>query len=159
MYKGGQGWGFDAMMASIIFIAGIVVFYLYSLNLTDQTDETLNKMLYDGNVIAESFLSEGSPDNWDSTNVQKIGLQTKNKINDTKLERFYQLSMMDYQKTKLLLNTNYNYYVFFQENITISGAQIEGIGSIPTSPKNLIKIIRVTIYKDKPTTISIDIWE
>ena len=159
MYKGGQAWGFDAMMASIIFIAGIIVFYLYSLNLADQTDETLNKMLYDGNVIAESFLSEGAPDNWDSTNVQKIGLQTNNKINDTKLEIFYQLSIIDYQKTKLLLNTNYNYYVFFQENITIDEAQIEGIGSIPTNPKNLIKITRVTIYKDKPTTISIDIWE
>jgi len=157
--KRGQAWGFDLTIASIIFLAGILTFYLFSINYSTEGEDILEEMNYIGENIAQQILSEGSPKNWNSTNVQKIGILKGSKVNQTKLERFYNLSISDYELTRSLFNTRYNYYVFFQENATLSGQEVEGIGSVPTNPKNLIKISHVTVYNNKPTTISVYIWE
>ena len=157
--KKGQAWGFDLMIASIIFIAGIIAFYFYALN-TPETETTINRLSYDGNIIASTLLSEGSPTNWDENNVISPGILTNNKINETKLESFYNLAASNYQKTKNLFNTRYEFYIFLsEENFTISGNEVQGIGSQPASPENLIKISRITIYKTKPLTLNIDVWE
>lgn len=157
--KKGQAWGLDLIVASILFLGGIIFFYTYSLNLSNESEDIFSKLAYDGNTMSEALLSEGSPQNWNLTNVEKIGLLSHDKINETKLEMFYQLSVTDYQKTKSFFNIKYNYYLFFQKNMTINSLEIEGIGSFPTAPKNLIKITRLTIYKNKPDTLNIHIWE
>src|SRR3989338_6629598 len=126
--KRGQAWGLDLIVATIIFTMGIIIFFIYSLNLSDDTEEILNNLNYAGNSIADNLLSEGSPLDWNSTNVKKIGLTSGNKINETKLERFYDLNITDYQKTKSLFNTKYDYYVFFPEPMIINSTSVEGIG-------------------------------
>lgn len=157
--KKAQAWGFDLMMASIIFIAGIIAFYLYALN-TPETETTLNSLAYDGNLIASSLLSEGFPENWDTTNVITLGILTNNKINQTKLELFYTLTTTDYAKTKSLFNTNYDYYIFLSDaNFTVSGSPIQAIGLQPSSQTNLIKISRIIIYENRPLTLNIEVWE
>ncbi len=154
-----QGWGFDLMVASIIFITGLVVFYLYSLNSPTETQEVLNVLTYDGNLIANAFLSEGYPLDWNENNVISLGIMSNNRINQTKLERFYALSTSNYQKTKELFNTKYEYYIFSSENFTIAGQEVSGIGNFPLNPKNLIKISRITIYNNKPIDLNFEIWE
>ena len=89
--KKAQVWGFDLMIGSIIFVVGILVFYLYSLNSPDETLGTFSTLSHDGNLIAETLLSEGFPENWDEDNVTDPGILSNNKINQTKLERFYDL--------------------------------------------------------------------
>lgn len=157
--KRGQAWGIDLMVASMMFIGGIVVFYLYSLNAADQTEEVLNKLSYDGNLIAKIILSEGFPKNWDEQNVVTPGILTENKIDQNKLEQLYNLSQNQYERTKYLLNTNYNYYIFLSEKITINGEEKDGIGSLPQNPTNLVKINRITIYKEKPVNLNIYVWQ
>lgn len=160
MAKKAQAWGFDLIIASIIFTAGIIIFYIYSLNLSDNTEETLNTLIYEGNSVANNLLSEGSPKDWTLDNVQEIGIHSKDKVNETKLYFFYLLSETDYQRTKSLFNTEYNYYIFFPDPININGTLIEGIGRVPPlDSKNLIKITRLTVYKEKPAILSVDIWE
>ena len=39
--KKAQAWGFDMMIASMIFISGIIIFYVYSLNYPKESQETL----------------------------------------------------------------------------------------------------------------------
>ena len=156
--KRGQAWGLDLMMASFLFIGGILVVYIYSLNLSDQTEETLSQLKYDGTTVADSLLSEGTPRNWQAGNVEKIGLLNGGRINETKLELFYNLSITSYQKTKILFGVNSNYYVIFSEPLAIGASSVDGIGSAPANPKNLIKITRIAIYKEKPTNIDILQW-
>ena len=157
--KKAQAWGIDLMIASIMFISGIVVFYLYTLNTSDQSEEIINLLSYDGKIILDVLLSEGFPINWNEQNVINPGILTENKINQTKLEQFYALSLNEYERTKTIFNTRYEYYVFLSDNITINGEEKAGIGKPPENPKNLIKISRVTIYNNKPLALNIYVWQ
>ncbi len=157
--KRAQAWGIDLMIASIIFITGIISFYLYSLNAVDQTEDKLNSLSYDGNIIGDMILSEGLPKNWNEQNVVTIGILTENKINQTKLEKFYNMITNNYQKTKVLFNTKYDYYMLISENFTINGQIKPGLGKQPQNQRNLAKITRFVIYKDKLQNLDIYIWQ
>ena len=155
-----QAWGFDLMIASILFLGGIIVFYIYSLNYPEEGRETLERLSYDGWIIADNLLSEGFPINWNETNVVRIGILTNERVNETKLERLYNLANTDYQKTKALFNTKYHYYFTFSEQIVLpTYGPISGIGLIPTNPTNLIKITRLIVYQNKPVSLDIYVWE
>lgn len=156
--KRGQAWGFDLMIAVIIFTSGIVAFYLYSLNYQTEAQETIDSLFYEGSTLSEDLLSEGFPANWNIGSVQKIGLTNNGKINQTKLEKFYNLSIEDYQNTISLFGIKDNYFMNFSEAIVINQNSIEGIGKPPINPKNIIKITRLTIYREKPTAMNIFIW-
>lgn len=164
-YKKAQGWSLDIMIAGSIFIVGLVVFYFYSMNNPGESEETMDNLFYNGEIITESLLSEGYPKNWNINNVVTIGiLDSNNKINETKLELFYNLSADDYNKTRRLFNTRYDYYFFLTETMTVNGTNIEGIGKPGfdknnINAENLIKVTRFTIYKDKPVTAYLYIFE
>ena len=90
-----------------------------------------------------------------------LGVTSDNKRNTTKLEKFYSL---DYLETKRLFNTVYDYYFFFDENITTPSLNIEGIGKPGATKdnieaKNLMKITRFIIYKNKTIPLYTYIWE
>ncbi len=159
MEKKAQAWGFDLLIAFMIFIGGIIVFYLYSLNFPNETENTINTLTYEGSVVANAVLSSGFPSDWNENNVVTPGILTNGKIDQTKIERLYNLTISNYEKTKSLFNTQYEYYLLFSENITIGGVEIPAIGNNPQNPKNLIKITRIIIYKEKPITLDIQIWE
>jgi hypothetical protein len=154
-----QAWGIDLAVALMIFTFGIIIFFVYAVNKSNDAGETLDTMIYEGNVIADSILSEGNPKNWDFSNVVALGILSDNKINETKLENFYYLSVSDYSKTKQIFNTNFNYYFYLSKNMTINGSEVEGIGKEPSDEKDLVKITRFTIYEDTPSTANIYIWE
>jgi len=155
----GQAWGIDLMAAFMIFMFGILIFYFYTLNEPGESNKNTEAMFYDGKIIASSILSEGYPADWNSSNAVRIGILSGNKINETKLERFHDLATEDYGKTKNLFNTRFNYYFYLDGNMTLSSGEIKGIGAEPTSTKNLIKTTRFTIYKNKPATVYLNIWE
>ena len=166
--KKAQAWAMDLMVASVIFLIAIVIFYVYALNDPGEARENIEKMNYDGKIIGDSLLSEGYPKDWYGDDVVAPGILTKNKINETKLDRFYDLVNSDYEKTKRLFNTRYEYY--FSLNATsgadcipldVGAGSVSGIGLDPLSsnPRNLIKITHFTVYKDRPVTAYIQIWE
>jgi len=164
MRKKAQAWGFDLVIGSILFIVGIIAFYIYALNAPEQGQEILNTLSYNGNLVANSLLSEGFPDNWNQNDVTRIGILNDNRINETKLEKFYTLHLNNYQRTKSLFNIKYEYFV----NLSGSGqfvllsdsTPISGIGNQPPAdPENLIKTTRFTIYRNKPVTLNIYVWE
>lgn len=157
--KQSQAWGIDMAVAVVIFSIGIIVFYFYALNSQNEAAENFEKLGYDGKIIVSSILSEGYPADWGLEEVVTIGILSENKINETKLERFYSLSTDNYGKTKALFNTRYNYYFFLTEKMILGSGEVEGIGKEPTNPENLVKITRFTIYKNKPVTAYLYVWE
>jgi hypothetical protein len=154
--KRGQAWGFDLMIASVLFISGIVIFYIYSINYPTEGRETLDQLSYEGDIISDQLFSSGSPSDWNSGNIVRIGIHDNNKINESKLERLYNL---DYQTTRILFNTKFHYFLNFSDVMTINAKNVEGIGIKPNNQKNLIKITRYTIYQEKPVTLNLFIWE
>ncbi len=161
--KRSQAWGIDLMVAIGIFSVAIVVFFVYSMNQTNEARDTLEDLLYDGKTISNSLLSEGSPKDWNSDNVIKLGILDEGKINNTKLERFYDLSLSDYARTKTLFKIRTDYYFFLDEEMIIDGEDVVGIGKPgfdieDIDEENIIKIKRFVIYNDKPVNAYFYVW-
>ncbi len=150
--KGGkkaQIWGFDLMIAITIFLVGIIIIYIYAINITSESESTLNTLMAEGNLLSSLILSEGGPKNWPSAPESEIeipGILTRNKINETKLNRLQSLS---YTEQKKLLGTNNEFFLNF-EAITI--------GNSPSEEKNLVRIERFSIYENKPVKLTFYIW-
>ena len=158
MKRKGQAWGLDLTIAAVIFTVGLVFFYFYALNQPNEAKETVDALFYDGEVLASSILSEGYPLDWNMNNVVTIGILTEGKINNSKLQKFYNLNASDYEKTKNLFNTRYDYYFFLEKNMSTIAADVEGIGKKPGDAENLVRITRFTIYQDRPITAYLYIW-
>lgn|SRR3989344_6413115 len=157
--KNAQAWGFDVIVAIGMFIFGMTAFFLYTINYPQGEQEKLDDLLYEGNILADNLLSTGSPENWTVNHVSKIGLLTNKVVNQTKLEQFYEISSTEYDRTKALFGIKYDYFVNFSEPIEISSETIEGIGLLSENPNNKIKISRVSLYKNKPVTIEVQVWD
>lgn len=161
--KKAQAWGIDLIVGVIIFSIGVLIFFIYSINHSGEAKESLEGLSYEGNTLFSNILSEGYPKDWNESNVIEIGILDNNKINETKLERFYYLSKDNYKETKSIFNTRYDYYFSF-ENMTINSSVIQGIGNAEINlssinATNLLKITRFSIYEEKPTTVYLYIWE
>jgi len=170
--KKAQGWGMDLIIGVTIFTFGLVAFYIYSLN--SPGEDNLENLFYEGKILANTILSEGSPENWneDPGTVTKIGVLSNNKINQAKLESFYDLTSTEegYENTKKLFDITYDYYFYLNDEMDINedgSLMIDGIGKpdfdkdnpVSSDIKNLVKITRYVIYKNKPMTAYFYIWE
>lgn len=163
--KRGQAWSMDIVIAVIIFTLGIVIFLIYSTNQSMGSKEKLDLLSYEGDNIFKSILSNGYPEDWNNATVKKIGIISNDRINETKLERFYNLSLTDYNSTRSLFNTQFHYF-FYINNMTINSIQINGIGkpgtniaTITDNATHLIKITRSTVYNQKLATVYLYVWE
>lgn len=143
--KKAQVWSLDLAVASLIFLMGIIILYLYAFNYLSQSDSSLKDIFYEGNVAAEILLSENSP-----------GLLSNNKINQTKIDNFNE---KNYTTKKRELNMHNDFY-FTIDNLESNGQPIGYIGMINSSSiKNKIKITRFTIYKNKPSKLEFFVWK
>lgn len=125
-------------------------------------------MSYEGKILANTILSEGSPDGWNPAEVIKIGILSQNKINETKLNYFYGLASTSagYNNTRQKFDISYDYYFYLNTTLNINGVSVDGIGkpginrsSGYEDVKNLVKVTRYTVYKNKPMTAYFYIWE
>lgn len=163
--KKAQAWGTDLGVGLTIFLIAIIVFSVYSLNLSSENSEnTLQQLNYESEYISDIILSPGSPQNWNEDNVLAIGITSENKINQTKLNQFYTLAKNNYQKTKAIFNTNYDYYFFLDTEINTPEGLKDGIGKPGINrnninASNLVKITRLTVYKNQPITAYLYIFE
>lgn len=124
-----QTWSIDLIVASVIFLTGILVFYVHTINISNETEESFNALSFDGDLIASMLLSEGFPSNWNKQNVITIGILADNKINQRKIDEFHALSLNDYQRTKSLFNTRYDYLFFLEDKKGIVNFGSCAIGS------------------------------
>ena len=109
-----------------------------------------------GELISDSLFSEGNPENWDNTNVIRIGIMDGGKVNETKLVNF---NSLPYSQTKGLFNVDYDYYINFSESLETYAGDIDGVGTLNPNPRNLVKITRVVIYRDKPLVMEVHVWD
>lgn len=150
--KKAQAWGFDLAVGMVIFVVGIISFYLYTTNLPGASEETIEILQQDGELIAESLMSEGNPSNWNLTNVVRIGLLTNKRINQTKWDNFKTLANSEYNRTKSLFRIKDNYFVYIGDD-TVNGA-----GLNYNSATNLIRITRVVTHNKSIKTLNIYAW-
>lgn len=151
--KRGQAWSFDLLIAGILFMGGIVAFYLYARSGPADAEATITYLKDAGEAISLSLMSEGLPEDWDGVNVVKIGLLTESKIDEDKLTRFTTLASSDYERTQQLFGTTAHYYVNLSDT-----PEVQGIGREPLNYSNLFRVTRFSVYKNTPVTLQIYVW-
>lgn len=154
--KKAQVWGMDLMFSIIIFVLAIFITIMYFIN--SYSNNTIGEIDYYAELISNKIISEGFPVNWNPSNVAIPGIMSNNKINNTKLEYFYYLSLNDYNRVKSLLGTRYNFYLNFSEPVIINGTSITEIGRNSNDSQNLVRITRFVAYTNNPITINFYIW-
>lgn len=164
MNKKAQIWSIDIMAGMVLFLVGIIAFYVYSLNQPGEAEDNFEILIYEGKVISDNLMSSGYPKEWNSTNVVRLGITDENVINETKIISLYDMIVNgEYNATKNLLNTNYDYLFFLEGNS--SQIEFQGIGkpgvnkSTKIDARNLIKTTRFTIYKNKTVPLYLYVWE
>ncbi len=158
--KRGQAWGLDATVAAMIFIAGVVIFYLYVINYKTSEGNEIEMARFESEIVASGFLSEGTPSDWDENTVTRLGVLSEDKIDELKIARFYNLTQSDYERTKRLFGTRYDYGLTFSEPIVIESQVITEMGQQPSpTAEASFKVTRFTSYKGKPITVEINTWK
>ena len=152
--KDGQAWGTDLIVGFTIFAVALTIFYIYALNYPTTDDEVSQELEFEAALIGDSLMSEGSPSDWDSSNVVRIGILSDGVIDGVKLGEFSNMveNNGEYEKTKQLFNVGQDYYVDF------SDAAIGDVGDetiLGSNPENLVKVLRVSAYNGNPITLSI----
>lgn len=160
MKERGQAWGLDATVAAMLFVGGIIIFYVYSINYKASEKVEIEESKFEAALLAESLLSEGEPQGWNTTAVSKIGITSKEEINETKLEDWYELVITDYNRTRTLLNTRYEYRVIFSEPLQIGAFSVNEIGpALPNNTERVWRITRFSSYHQKPLTLDVIVWK
>jgi len=163
--KKGQIWGMDLMVATTIFAIALTTFYLYTLNENSGSEEKIEELFTEGSAIANMILSEGIPPNWDEDSVIEIGILSEGKINRTKMDMFYNLSIKNYSRTKGIFNTRFDYFFItsirptLQNGSYFSGLGKPGVDKQTITAKNLVRIGRFTVYNSTPCGAELFIWE
>jgi len=165
--KKSQIWSIEFIVALIIFISALFIFYKYSINLSDIQEVTLKELIIDAKTISNYLMSEGMPKDWNTSNVITIGLTDgKYRLNETKLGNF---SELNYSTTKRLFSVINDYYIFFEDKngtgLIIN--DIEGIGkpgvtktnlNETENPSDILKVFRFVIYNSTIIRMGIYLW-
>lgn len=157
--KTAQAWGFDLTVGIVIFLAGILFFYFYAINNSGGSEEEILILNGEAKLVSDNLLTEGTPLNWDISNVVRIGIVDNGKINQTKLENYYFMAQNDYQRTKSLFRIVNNYYVYFPDGVNNGTGNVTIIGNNNTeNANNIMKISRAVIYENKIVGMEVVVW-
>lgn len=142
--KRGQVWSLDLIIASVIFVSAIVILYVYAINYSSQTKNQLDELIYEGNLASQLILSD-----------KNFGILSDGKINQTKLEEFYNF---DYQTQKSKFGLVNDFY-FTIDGLEINGSSVDYIGRTnSTEIESLMKVTRLAVYKNSPTKFELFVW-
>lgn len=169
--KKGQIWGIDFIMGTAIFLLSLILFYVFMTNLFAIQGGRVSHLMSASETVSSFLVSEGLPIGGDADDVKRIGITDgKQDLNATKLAGFSQIVQEDYRRSMDLLNTEYNYYIFFLNKsgavVTIDG--INGIGKAGVNstnvndvenPAKLIKVYRLLNYNSTIVRMVLYLWQ
>ncbi len=149
----GQVFSFDFLIASAIFLFVVALLLTQVGHNTKELNEIRekNEIIEEAYKLSEIFFSEGYPKNWNSSNVQIIGLKTDNRINFEKLESFEEIG---YQKSLVLLGLKNDYNLTISNNLTKWS-----FGKNPENASSITKVDRISILNSSIVYIQVLIFK
>ena len=110
-------WVSDFILGLTMFTAAIVLSTVYMRNNFIFDKVGTNELTFSANSLSETLMREGIPNNWNKTRVVQIGISNPDySLNKTKLKALKNLSQDNYENSKKLLGTKYNYLIYFKDN-------------------------------------------
>lgn len=162
-----QVWALDLIIAVVIFLGALLLFYKYSINTVDIEKKDIGDLLLDAKLISSYLVSAGYPTDWQEHpgDIMLIGLTNGNmEINPKKVQEFSNLVASNYTKSRKLLSTTHDYYVFFEDKnnniIRIEGVGEDWVGKDYTNEnqEDIIKTIRFVNYNSTIIKLVLYVW-
>lgn len=148
-----------------MFFIALFIFYQYYSNTVSIDVGEIENVRRDAQTISNFLMSPGYPANWNSTDVGQIGIVEDGfRLNDSKLAN---LTAIDYDTTRKLFNTKYDYYFYFinkeNEVANISaygkpGINITNIEEVE-NPKKIVSLSRFVFYNKNVYRMVLNVWE
>jgi len=148
-----------------MFFIALFVFYQYYSNTVSIDIGEVQNVRRDAQSISNFIMSGGYPEDWNSTEVGEIGIVDDNfRLNDAKLSN---LTEMDYDTTRELLNTKYDYYLYFMDknkqvaNISAYGKPGINMTNIEEveDPKKIITLSRFVFHDRNIYRMVLYVWD
>lgn len=164
--KKGQVWALDVIISISIFILAIFLFFEHKPNVYDGERRLLDDVSFEANFLSQSFMSEGIPDNWNSTKVSSIGLiEDSYLLNDSKIRSLYSI---DYDTARHILGTDHHFYLYFltPDNMTLrfnasSGYGKPGINTSTFAAQDIatyVNVKRLVFYNQTIVQMMLYVW-
>jgi hypothetical protein len=129
----GQVIWMDYVMALFIFLLTLSLFFKTIENTMPEDENGVNYLKNEANGVAKSLMSKGFPNDWNSTNVKKIGFLEDNSLSKIKA---YEYEQIEFANQKTILGIKHNFSFFF-----INGTEnIKNIGGICSLGNNINSI-------------------
>jgi hypothetical protein len=108
-----QIWITDVTLSIILFTAASVIAFNIIMNSFSVTNN-YERIRADASRISEYLLSEGTPQDWNQTNVIRPGLLTGKRLNATKVYQAMNMTNTSYQSFKPSLQTENDFIIVFE---------------------------------------------
>jgi hypothetical protein len=157
-------------MSAVIFILALIVFSRAMLDSENVNQRKTKELIGEAEQIGNLLMTAGQPTDWNTTNVQKIGLRDNNEINMAKAESFKALT---YSQTKSIFGITSDYFIGMKrqsgQNIEIDGSYgigHDGVNATSTSisfdnvdNENLVQLTRITRLGQNIIKMEIYTWK
>lgn len=154
-YKKAQVWSLDFVASLVIFfMVFISVFFIWSYtNIQNMEQRTFDDMQVLALTISDSLVrTKGVPENWNSSNVNVIGLaEGENVLDPVKVSEFLSMGNNEYNLTKNILTGKYD---FFFSITDLNGTLYGKIGSKPTD-RTIVPVERYCLYNDRVVKVEL----
>jgi len=140
-------WFMDFVIGILIFSATIISYYIYTTNISKEDTVAFDLLISDAKTVTSSFTTAGYPLDWDANTVTRIGFTDNfNRLDNRK---FIEFNEINYNKTKKLLGTTYDYFLYF---VNESGdvKNVEGYCGTGTGEVSITFDIRAAYYNECP---------
>ncbi len=95
-----------------MFLIALTIYFVYTSNISQDDEDLLNNLISESKLVSSSLISGGYPESWDNSSVERIGLTNNDQRLD--IDKLSNLNSINYNQTKGLLGTMYDYLIFFQ---------------------------------------------
>jgi len=147
----------DLIISIVIFLTVLLPLFFVWSYINSQNQQ---QMLFDDTEnlafsVSDSLIrTKGMPDDWNSSNVNSIGLASQeNVLNSTKVGYFLAMGNSDYNKTRAILTGRYDFFF----NLTdINGTSYGTIGDKPEN-RMVVPVERYCVYNERIVKLEVDI--
>ncbi|NIO19414.1 MAG: hypothetical protein GTN76_01360 [Candidatus Aenigmarchaeota archaeon] len=151
----GQVWSLDFVTSLIIFFLVLVpLFFVWNyVNIQNMEQRTFDDIEVLALTTSDSLIrTKGVPENWNSSNVNVIGLaDEENILNPTKVSEFLSMGNINYNLTRNILTGKYDFFFGITD---LNGTVYGTIGNKPPD-KTIVPVERYCLYNDRVVKIEL----
>ncbi|MBI4438969.1 hypothetical protein HY640_03500 [Candidatus Woesearchaeota archaeon] len=133
------------MLATIIFVSALIVYFRVSSNISDIDERALGEVSSDSAAISESLMGIGYPSGWTAADVQKVGFTDGDFfLNQTKVN---EAALVNYSSLKAILGVRSDFFVFFEDRAgNVINLGVCGVGKLAVSNISPELCSNVSVY-------------